>query len=108
MTRENGSRGTPEEESLPKFERVQGRDGQWYLACGEVITFLFEYLDDEVPQERRTEFDDHLAVCPSCRNYLATYSETLRLVRRTGQLDEIEIPALPQDLVDIIGRSRQR
>jgi predicted anti-sigma-YlaC factor YlaD len=106
MTRENGSRGTPAEESLPKFERVQARNGQWYLACGEVITFLFEYLDDEAPEARKSEFDRHLAICPSCRNYLSTYRETLRLLRHAGELEQAEIPALPQDLVDIIVRAR--
>jgi predicted anti-sigma-YlaC factor YlaD len=108
MTRENGTRGTPEEERLPKFEKVQGRDGQWYLACGEVITFLFEYLDDAVPLERRREFDRHLEICPSCRNYLSTYSETLRMVHHAGRLDEAEIPELPQHMVDAIVRASQR
>jgi anti-sigma factor RsiW len=107
MSRENSNRGTPPaEESLPKFEKVRGRDGNWYLACGEVITFLFEYLEDGVAAERRDEFDRHLAICTSCRNYLATYRETLLLARHAEAADEIEIPEIPQHLIEAIVRAR--
>ena len=106
MTTEGRSSGAQDESSLPRFEKVRSRDGNWYLACGEVITFLFEYLDEEVAAERKAEFDRHLAICPSCRNYLDTYRESLLLVRHAGQLDEAEIPELPQHLVDVIVRAR--
>ena len=106
MTNEDRVRGTSAEERLPKFEKVRGRDGKWYLACGEVITFLFEYLEDEVAAERRAEFDRHLEACPSCRNYLATYRETLLLVHHAEAIDEAEIPELPQHLLDAIVRAR--
>jgi len=106
MTIERRNRGETEAEpSLPKFEKVRSRDGQWYLACGEVITFLFEYLEDGTPAERKFEFDRHLAICPSCRNYLETYRESLLILHRGAQLDEAEIPELPQHLVDAILRS---
>lgn len=106
MTTEGRSHGDPTAESLPRFEKVRSRDGNWYLACGEVITFLFEYLDEEVAEERKGEFDRHLAVCPSCRNYLETYRESLLLVRHGARLDEAEIPELPQHLLDAIVRAR--
>ena len=110
MTTARDARGAPagvsETESLPRFEKVRSRDGHWYLACGEVITFLFEYLEEELAEERRGEFDRHLAVCPSCRNYLSTYRESLLLVRHGTQLEEAEIPELPQHLVDAIVRAR--
>ncbi|MGH7856238.1 MAG: zf-HC2 domain-containing protein [Candidatus Binatia bacterium] len=106
MTTGGRSRAAPEGESLPKFERVRSRGGNWYLACGEVITFLFEFLEEEIPAERRNEFDRHLAICPSCRNYLASYRETLLLLRRERQLEEAEIPEMPQHLVEILVRAR--
>ncbi len=106
MTTEGRGLGASEEESLPKFEKVRSRDGVWYLACGEVITFLFEYLEEELTEERRHDFERHLAVCPSCQNYLATYRESLLLVRHSAQLEEAEIPKLPQHLVDALVRAR--
>lgn len=106
MTIDERAHGTPEEEGLPRFEKVRSRDGNWYLACGEVITFLFEYLDEEVAAERKQDFDRHLEVCPSCRNYLTTFRDSLLLVRRAGQLEEAEIPELPQYLIDAIVRAR--
>ena len=108
MTTEDRARGAAEEESLPKFEKVRGRDGRWYLACGEVITFLFEYLEDEVADGRRSEFDRHLAICTSCRNYLATYRETLLLLRHSEAIDEAEIPRLPQPSFAPAAESRVR
>jgi predicted anti-sigma-YlaC factor YlaD len=107
MTTENRSQGLPGEEDLPRFEKVRGRDGNWYLACGEVITFLFEYLEESVAPERRLEFDRHLAVCPSCRNYLATYRDSLLLAKRTSELDEVEIPEVPQHLLEAILKLRK-
>ena len=110
MSTEGRARGAPgaaaDSESLPKFERVRSRDGQWYLACGEVITFLFEYLEEDLAAERRGEFDRHLSICPSCRNYLVTYRDSLLLLRHAEQLDEAEIPELPQHLLDAIVRAR--
>jgi hypothetical protein len=85
-----GPAGSSETESLPKFEKVRSRDGQWYLACGEVITFLFEYLEEDLARERRAEFDRHLSICPSCRSYLSTYRESLLLLRHSEQLEEAE------------------
>jgi predicted anti-sigma-YlaC factor YlaD len=107
MSNENRSRATPDEESLPRFEKVRGRDGNWYLACGEVITFLFEYLEETATPERRLEFDRHLAVCPSCRNYLSTYRDSLLLAKRASELDEVEIPEVPQHLLEAILRLRK-
>lgn len=94
------------DESLPRFEKIRAHDGLWYLACGEVITFLFEYLEDELDAGRRAEFDRHLAICPSCRNYLSTYRETLLLVRNQQPADEAEIPEVPQHLVEALARAR--
>lgn len=96
------------DETLPRFERIRHVDGEWYLACGEVITFLFEYLDEGVPAQRRLEFDRHLAICPSCQNYVDSYRETLRLVQRSAALDEAEIPEVPQELVDAILEAERR
>ena len=106
MSTERSPQSAPGEETLPKFEKIRGRGGKWYLACGEVLTFLFEYLEDEVPQERRKEFDDHLVICPSCQSYLANYRDTLLLVRHQEASDEVEIPELPQHLVDAIVRAQ--
>jgi anti-sigma factor RsiW len=64
-----------------------------YITCKELITFLCDYLDGSLAPERRHEFDRHLAVCPSCTEYLSSYRETIRIVKRAGQVPIEDVPA---------------
>lgn len=50
-----------------------------YVTCRELIDFLHLYLDDELPTDRRTEFERHLGVCEACRDYLRQYGDAIRL-----------------------------
>jgi anti-sigma factor RsiW len=70
--------------------------------CREVITFLAEYLADELPGERRASFERHLALCDACVDYIVMYESTIRLARvATADLD-LRLEDMPQDLVDAI------
>ena len=89
-------------DAIEHFPRVVGRDGNLYLSCAEVISFLFEYLSEEIPQERRLEFERHLARCASCRDYLATYRETILVAQGAFELDEPAFVELPSDLYEAI------
>ena len=78
-----------------------------YITCRELIDFLYLYLEDELPEERRSEFERHLGVCPACRAYIREYQETVRLGKAAfpdpnGPADE----AAPEDLVRAILASR--
>jgi len=68
--------------------------------CREMITFLADYLANELPAERRRLFDGHLALCDSCVEYLATYEETIRMAR--AATDAGDLPAMPEELVNAI------
>lgn len=70
--------------------------------CHEVITFLGDYISDELPPERRAEFERHLALCKSCVDYLAMYESTIRLARRAVTEPELRIEDMPEDLVKAI------
>ncbi|HNN91075.1 MAG TPA: zf-HC2 domain-containing protein [Pseudomonadota bacterium] len=50
-----------------------------YITCRQLLDFIYDYLEGSLPTEQRAEFDRHLAVCPSCINYLETYKQTPRL-----------------------------
>lgn len=52
-----------------------------FITCREVIDFLWAYLADELPPAKAREFERHLAACPSCVAYLATYRATVELGR---------------------------
>ena len=49
------------------------------LTCRDVLDFLAAYLDGELADDVRSDFEHHLALCPACADYLASYRETVRL-----------------------------
>jgi anti-sigma factor RsiW len=90
------------DETIEHFPNVVGRDGNVYLSCAEVISFLFEYLSEDLAASRRFEFERHLARCASCRDYLATYRETIVLAQGVFAADEPALVELPPDLYQAI------
>lgn len=80
-----------------------------YITCRELIDFLYLYLDDELPADRRSEFERHLGVCEACREYLRQYGEAIRLGKAAfadpGRPDEAQAP---EELVRAILAARPR
>ena len=54
-------------------------DDRPYITCRELIDFLYLYLENELPGDRRREFERHLGVCDPCRLYIRQYEESIRL-----------------------------
>jgi anti-sigma factor RsiW len=79
-----------------------------YLPCSEILELLWAYLDGELGEEVRREFDRHLAVCPSCVAYLATYRETIALARAAALDPETAVAELPKELVQVILAARPK
>jgi anti-sigma factor RsiW len=48
------------------------------VTCREFLEFISTYLDGELPAPELVEFERHLAICPACVRYLASYSKTPR------------------------------
>ena len=72
------------------------------LTCNEVIDFLGAYLDEELSPEVRVRFDEHVAVCPACVDYIETYRQTKALTRRAAE-DEAQVDEeAPEPLVQAI------
>jgi anti-sigma factor RsiW len=73
------------------------------MNCREFVDFLMAYLDEELDADLRASFESHIAACPPCVNFLASYKETVRLGRlacRDG--DEPLPPEIPDELVQAI------
>jgi anti-sigma factor RsiW len=49
--------------------------------CQDVIGFLDDYVSGNLVPEQRAVFETHLGRCPYCRDYLATYRDTIALGR---------------------------
>lgn len=76
------------------------------MTCRELIEFIAEYLDGALPAPERAAFERHLAICASCRAYLASYETTIRAVK--GLADESVADEMPADLIEAIIKARRR
>jgi hypothetical protein len=75
-----------------------------YITCHQLVDFIMSYLDDELPAAQRAEFDRHMAVCPSCVDYLKTYEKTVVLAR--SSVDEGVPDEVPESLIEAILAAR--
>lgn len=76
------------------------------LTCREVIARLADYVDAALDRLTRARIAVHLALCPECRAYLATYRRVIALVGQSGRA-EMPGPArhrVTRELVERLGR----
>ena len=78
-----------------------------YITCRELIDFIADYLDGDLPPEQRHEFERHLKVCPSCVAYFEAYQRTIRLGKAAMAPTEEPAP-VPDALVRAIRAARAR
>jgi anti-sigma factor RsiW len=76
------------------------------MTCHEAIEFLAAFLDGELSAGQHALFLEHLAECPDCTAYLASYRETIRLGREAFAADEPALAAVPDELVQAILAAR--
>lgn len=78
------------------------------MTCRELIDFLMDYLDGDLPAAARDAFERHLAICRDCRIYLQNYEETVRAGRAAlSTSDESVPPSVPEELVQAILSARE-
>ena len=78
------------------------------ITCKELIEFLYDYVAEDLPDDRRADFEEHLAVCPSCVNYIQSYKSVIRLGKIAMTTPDAEAPAdVPEDLIRAILRARK-
>ena len=49
--------------------------------CREIVELLIDFVEGELPDERRQEFERHMCGCLPCFVYLETYQATIRLTK---------------------------
>jgi anti-sigma factor RsiW len=59
------------------------------LDCQDLVELITDYLESALPANERREFEEHLADCDGCTDYVAQMRTTVEL---TGRLrtDDIE------------------
>jgi len=80
-----------------------------YITCRELLDFLYLYLENELPGDRRIEFERHLGVCEACREYIRQYEESIRLGRDAyADPDRPAADEAPEELVQAILQARAK
>ena len=62
------------------------------IACASGVELLMDYLEGVLSADLRLALDAHVAGCPRCVAFIASYRETPRILR------EATATALPADL----------
>jgi len=62
------------------------------VVCASGVELLMDYLEGALPEDLRTDLGTHVAACPRCTAFVASYRETPRILR------EATVAALPADL----------
>jgi anti-sigma factor RsiW len=87
---------------MPDARRSPLRVTAPYIRCDDLVDALASYLDEELSAQDRAEIDRHLAVCPECRDYLATYRDAIALARLSRSQDDELLAKVPESLVQAI------
>jgi anti-sigma factor RsiW len=75
------------------------------MNCKELVDFLMNYLDGELPAPVREEFESHLRLCPPCMVFLEQYRQTVRLGKSCKEGGKCK-QQVPEDLVQAILKAR--
>jgi anti-sigma factor RsiW len=62
------------------------------IVCASGVELLMDYLEGVLPAEVRAAVDAHVAGCPRCVAFIASYRETPRILREATAM------SMPADL----------
>jgi len=57
------------------------------LSCAELVEVVTDYLEDALDAPTRRRFEEHLAVCPGCEDYLDQIRATIAAAGRVTPED---------------------
>jgi predicted anti-sigma-YlaC factor YlaD len=55
------------------------------MKCEELITYLSDYIDQNLSDELRADAQEHLSTCQNCRVVLDTTQKMIFLYRQNGK-----------------------
>jgi anti-sigma factor RsiW len=50
------------------------------MPCQELVEVITDHLEGALPERDRIRFEEHLAVCGKCREYVAQFERTIAAV----------------------------
>ena len=57
------------------------------MPCQELVEVITDYLEGALPERDRIRFEEHLAVCAKCAEYVEQFRRTIALVGRVDERD---------------------
>ena len=76
--------------------------------CKDVHEFLMRYVDGQLSDDERKVFEDHLKICPSCIDYIASYKTCIELGKTYKECCDEEAPKeMPDTLTQAILKARK-
>jgi anti-sigma factor RsiW len=76
------------------------------MSCREMVDFLADYLDGNLPADQLETFEKHLNKCEPCEHYLDTYKDCIRIAREC-MCDQTECEEPPAELMQAILKARK-
>lgn len=82
--------------------------GEGHCTCRELINnFLVEYMHGDLPSRERSVFEQHLAECPPCVEYIECYKKTIEAARKSCcHVRNPELAHVPDELIRAILAAR--
>jgi anti-sigma factor RsiW len=77
------------------------------LTCQQVLDYLSDYVEGRLSAAELARFDEHLAVCPQCVDYLASFQATLAACRCLREAEQKKLQPVPEELVQAILAARK-
>jgi len=75
------------------------------MTCQQLVELVTEYLEGTLAAEQRARFEEHLAACPGCADYV----QQMRLtIRAAGQLAESSLEPRMREALLSVFRDWQR
>jgi anti-sigma factor RsiW len=79
------------------------------VTCRELIEFIVDYLDGQLPAGVHEPFEHHLSLCPACQRYLRQYRATASAGVAAFADPDADVPDdVPAQLITAILESRRR
>ena len=76
-----------------------------HMSCQEVVDLVTEYLDDSLPADEASLFEQHVNFCEGCAWYLDEIRSTIAAV---GRVTEEDLPEETRDKLLVAFRDWRR
>jgi anti-sigma factor RsiW len=78
------------------------------VACKDFVELITAYLDGALPDDVRSQLDEHLEGCDGCQNVLAQWRTTIALAGRLTKADVDNTDEVTRDRLNSTMRGLRR